>query len=175
MLSGEATPVHAVLMRGSETGITEALDDFAQPAEALLLMLVLTPGLLGVGHDTHDLCTQLLHARYAALNFTEGDVKIAVNGFGPAADQGAKFGNPYAGVLQLAAGGIKFRFTQVMDVFAVNAARGQVVPAEFPRRLDLGGEIGSCFVGKSGEFHTLRNNTRRLWSKFPFFQLRIPA
>ena len=160
-------------MSGDQAGVAEAGGDLAQAAEAFLLVLVLTPWLLRVGHDAHNLRAEALHTWNAALDFTEGHFKVTVDAFGPAADQRAKLGDADTSVLKLATGRIKFRLTQLMDVFAINATRGNILPAEFPGRLDLSGEVGCCFVGESGEFHTVLVNTCRVLPKFLFFQLRI--
>ena len=173
MGTGEATPVHAVLVSGDQAGVREAGGDFAQAAEAFLFVLVFSPWLLGVGHDAHNLRSQSLHTGDAALDFTEGHFKVTIDVFCPAADQGAELSDADARVFKLAAGRVEFRVTQVVDVFAIDAACGNILPAQFLGRFDLGGEIGGCFVGESGEFHTVLVNTASVLLKFRFFQSGI--
>lgn len=101
VLGGEASPVHAVFVRGGEASVGEAGDDFAQASEAFGFVLVTAPGFLGVGHDADDLGAEALHARNSALDFGEGDVEVAGDGLTPVADEGPELGDGDAGFVEL--------------------------------------------------------------------------
>ena len=84
---GKSTPVHAVFMRGGDSGIGETADNLAQPTETFLFVLILSPWFLGVGHDAHEFRAESLHARNGALDFRPGDFEVAGDLLRPTADQ----------------------------------------------------------------------------------------
>ena len=153
VLGGEATPIHAVLVRGSEAGIGKASHDFAQATEAFGFVLVVAPGFLRVGHDADDLGVEALHARDSAFDFGESDVEVAGDGLAPVADEGAELGDGDAGFVELVGDAIEFVFGKFVNVAAVDPTCGNFVPADFFGGFDLGGEVAGGFVGKSGEIH----------------------
>ena len=157
-------------MCGDEASVAEALADLAQAVEALLFVLIFPPWLLSVGHDADNLSAELLHAWDSSIHFVKCEGKVTFDAFRPAADQGAELCDADASVFKLAAGRVEFRVAQIMDIFAIDAACRNILPAQFLGCFDLGREIGRCFVGKSCEFHAVLINTCRLLPKFRFFQ-----
>ena len=153
VLGRKATPVHAVFVSGSESGVGEAGDDFAQAAEAFGFVLVVAPGFLGIGHDADDLGAEAFHAGDGALDFGESDVEVAGDGFAPVADEGAELGDGDAGFVELVGDAVEFVFGEFVNVAAIDASGGNFVPADFFGGFDLGGEVAGGFVGKSGEIH----------------------
>ena len=144
--------------------------DLAQAVEAFLFVLIFPPWLLSVGHDADNLSAELLHAWDGSIHFVKCEGKVTFDTFRPAADQGAELCDADASVFKLAAGRVEFRVAQIMDIFAIDAACRNILPAQFLGGFDLGREIGRCFVGKSCEFHAVLINTCRLLPKFRFFQ-----
>ena len=153
VLRGKAAPVHAIFVRRSESGIGEAGHDFAQAAEAFGFILVTAPRFLCVGHDADDLSAEALHAGDGALDFGKSDVEVAGDGLAPVADEGAELGDGDVGFVKLVGDAVELVFGELVDVAAIDAARGDFVPANFLSGFDLGGEVAGGFVGKSGEIH----------------------
>lgn len=153
MLRRESSPVHAVFVGGGEAGVGEAGDDFAQAAEAFGFVLVVAPGLLGVGHDADDLGAEALHTGDGAVDFGESEVEVAGDGLGPVADEGAELGDGDSGFVKLVGDGVELGFGEFVNVAAIDSASRNFVPANFLGGLDLGGKVAGGFVGKSGEIH----------------------
>ena len=56
---------------------------------------------------------------------------------------------------KLPEGTVEFFLAEVVDIFSINTAGGNIIPTELLGGLDLGGEVWCCFVGESGKFHSV--------------------
>ena len=153
VIGRKATPVHAVFVNGLEAGVGKAAVDFTEAAEALVLMLIASPGFLGVGHDADELGAKALHPRDGALDLSKGDVEVGGDLFPPVSDERSKFGDTDASVVELVGYFVEFLLGEFVDVGSVDATGGDLGPADFFGGFDLGGEVLGRFIGKSSEIH----------------------
>lgn len=157
VLPTHAAVVHAVFVHGREAVVDEHVGDFADTFENFAR----DDGFVVAGFIAHDadvFGAELLHPRDAAFDFARGDVERVGDFFGPVCDGGAECVNAEAVVLQFSGDDVE-RF--VGDI--VKVALGEAVdfddahfnkfPAEFFGGVDLGFELGACFVSDTGQNH----------------------
>ena len=143
-------------MNGGEAFVGEALVDLAEAAEAFVFLLIGSPWFLRIGHDADEFGAESLHAGDGALDFGEGEVEIRSDRFGPVSDERAELGDGDAFCVELICDGLKLVLWEFVNVGAVDTTSGDVRPSDFFGGLDLGGEVGGGFVGKSGEIHGIQ-------------------